>query len=763
MKTTIHAYDFVVVGGGLSGIAAAVMAARGGLKTALVNDRPCLGGNASKEMLTPPIGAHYADGNFAYHRETGLLEELLLENLNNNPQGNPELWDLNLQTLVYHEKNIDLFLNMTIQQVKLNHEENQISSVEGYCLESDDWHIFSAPLFADCSGNGVIGFNAGAPFMRGAEGRDVFGESFAPEKTEQREMGCSLRFRTKDTGRPVHFTKPAWVKHSFTFEDFEKRHLEEAFRTSRGGFWWLEWGGMLDTISEMKTIKAELTSILYAIWHYLKNNSPIKDEILNYDLDWVGAIPGRRENRRFTGDYILTQQDIEEQRSYEDSIAYGGWGFDDHPPLGLFEKGGISFHFMHSGPYNIPLRCLYSKKIENLFFAGRNISVSHMALTTTRVQDTCFQLGDAVGAAAAICGKYKILPREASKKPYIKKIQECLNLAEHTIFDHPLEYDHNIAGKALVSASSVLPSPRVTGSAGTWPLSEKYALMFPVITGHLDSLKLIFDAEEDTNLSYTIHGGQKALTNIPGTVLKEGNAAIKAGKKMMIQIDCGISSLDKGWYFIELEANKKLAIHYGIHAPTGLKTFQHHNMEIEKNRTRTDGSNREWDIIKDLETEPCCLVEIMPPQPVYESANVQREPVRPTFAPNLWISGETDFTKPEYLEFIFKEPENLESIQIIFDSSLDNSVSGFCSDCNCMVDGYTFNRIPSLVKGYRIYIKAADSDQWQPAVEVQDNYQRLRRHDLNTVAKALRLEIINTNGWNRAQIYGIRLLRKDKN
>ena len=763
MQTITHSYDFVVIGAGMAGIGAAVTAARGGLKTALITDRPCLGGNASKEMQTPPIGAHYVDGNYAYHRETGLLEELLLGNLNNNPQGNVELWDLNLQTLIRHEEKLDLYLNLVIQEVQSAADGTAICSVSGYSLESDNRHVFEAPLFADCSGNGVVGYEAGAPFMRGVEGRGEFNESLAPETAEKREMGCSLRFRAKDVGHAVTFTKPDWVKYSFTAKDFEKRGIEIAFCNSHGGFWWLEWGGALDTISGMDTIRQELNSVLFAIWHYLKNDSPIRDEIACYDLDWVGAIPGRRENRRFIGDYILTQTDIDEQRSYEDSVAFGGWGFDDHPADGLFEEKRASSHVFHAGPYNIPLRCLYSRQVRNLFFAGRNISVSHMALTSTRVMCTCFQLGDAVGAAAVICRKNNILPRTAAQKPYIRRIQEYLNLFDHTIYDHPPDTPRDIAGKAAITASSTLSASALRQSSGVWPLTARYAVMFPISAGRLDSLKLIFDVTSDTTLKYEIRAGYKHLTNIPGPILTSGSVRLQAGKDVVAQIPAGLSELAATWHFVVLEANDSLAIHYGVQAPTGLKTLVAHSRGNEENRELyVEKANNQWDIIKDLETEPSCLIELLPRQPVYQPENVLNPVARPTFTPNLWISQESDFSTPEQLELTFDEPVEIESIQLLFDSSLDNSISAFCSDCNCMLNGYAFHRVPSVVKSYRLYVQVCHAREWQLAAEETDNYQRLRTHEVrrkNIVG--LRLEILGTNGWKRAQIYGLRVLRKE--
>jgi hypothetical protein len=760
MPDLSHSYDFVVIGGGLAGIAAAVTAARAKINTALICDRPCLGGNASKEILISPVGAHQRGASFAYPRETGLLEELMLENLNNNRQGNPELWDLNLQTLVYQETNLDLYLNLVIQNVRKDTDDTRILSLEGYSLECDNWHIFNAALFADCSGNGTVAFVAGVPFMRGVESKEIFHEGLAEENYQKRELGCGLRFRAKDIRHPVSFAKPGWVRFNFTEKDFEQWELENEFRKNKGGFWWIEWGGTLDTIGDMSYIRRELTSIIYAIWHYLKNDSPMRDELATYDLDWVGTIAGCRENRRFVGDYILTQTDIDEQHRFVDSVAYGGWCFDDHPPEGFFSKSGTRDHPMHRGPYNIPLRCLYSSKIENLFLAGRNVSVSHIALTSTRVMNTCFQMGEAVGAAAAVCIRKNILPREAAVPPAIRDVQENLILSDHTILgkrDIPLK---NLLGGISVSASSTLKSPVLQESRGTWRLSVNYMIMFPVITDHLDSINIYFDVESDTELNYSIRGGQEYLSTTPGEDLKQGALAFKAGKKVSAILPVNLSLTAKGWYFVELRANENLALHYGIQAPVGLKTLRSHDLTSESGFINAGHTNWKWDIIKDLETEPCGLIEISPAQHVYEAENVLGTAVRPDFLPNIWISGETDFEEPQNLDFLFEKPENPGRVDIIFDSSLDNPVLAFSSEYNPDGKYYSFNRIPSLVKHYRVFIKTVDNEDWRLIAEETDNYQRLRRHNFSFGnLTALRLSVVSTNGWKRAQVYGVRIFR----
>jgi hypothetical protein len=224
-------------------------------------------------------------------------------------------------------------------------------------------------------------------------------------------MGCSLQFRAKDVGIAIPFQKPEWVQFTFNEEDFGPYRPIQSFRRDHGGYWWIEWGALYDPVHDTNRIKDELIQVVYAMWDYLKNRSDMKDYLSTFVLDWVGTVPGKRESRRLLGEHLLTQVDIDANRPFEDAIAYGGWGYDDHPSTGIFGEKPTTYHVFHDGPYNVPLRSLYSCKVDNLFFAGRNISATHVAIATTRVMLTCGQLGEAVGAAAAACCKSSVCRR----------------------------------------------------------------------------------------------------------------------------------------------------------------------------------------------------------------------------------------------------------------------------------------------------------------------------------------------------------------
>ena len=271
MRTVEHKYDFVVVGAGLAGIAAAVTAARKGIKTALVQDRPVLGGNASTEIRVPPVGATQC--NFAYSRETGIIEELFLNNLLRNPTWSSQGWNTELENLVRNEPNIDLYLNTAVNDVTTKgdsfksaiNDEVEIVSVKAYCAMAETWFVFNADYFADCSGDGIVGVQAGATFRYGVESFSEFNEPMCPEVSNKETMGMSLQLRARDTGRFIPFVRPKWVDLELNLDDFGPyRPVNEHFFPDTGGFWWLEWGGELDTVHDTLKIKDEVQRITLA-------------------------------------------------------------------------------------------------------------------------------------------------------------------------------------------------------------------------------------------------------------------------------------------------------------------------------------------------------------------------------------------------------------------------------------------------------------------------------------------------------------------
>ena len=462
IRERIKRYDVVVVGGGLSGICAALAAARHGAKTALVQSRPVLGGNASSEMRMHITGASCHNGK-PDANETGILMEILLENKQRNPYHSHSIWDSILWEKLRFQDNLDLYLNTCLERAETR--EGRITNI--YCHQSttETTYSFPAEIYVDATGNGTLGFLTGAEYRIGSEGRDEFGEPNAPEQPNATTMGNSLLFIAERKDEPVRFIKPKWA-YTFTEEDLAYRghgnttipHGENGVTeeyNAESGYWWIELGGTSkDIIGDTEKITEELHKCVYGIWDHIKNGGDHGAE--NYALTWVGAVPGIRESRRLIGDYMLLEMDVSGNRVFEDAVAYGGWPMDEHPPMGLFHKGPPVRYINFPGFYSIPYRCYYSKNVENLMMAGRDISTTKMALGSTRVMGTCAVGGQAVGTAAAIAVREGISPR-AVGQDFIHELQQTLLRDDCYIPGFANDDPDDLARGAAISASSQQP------------------------------------------------------------------------------------------------------------------------------------------------------------------------------------------------------------------------------------------------------------------------------------------------------------------
>lgn len=411
LEVVEHRAQLCIIGGGLAGMGAAIEAAKHGVKTVLMHERPVLGGNASSEIRM------WICGMWGY-METGLVEELRQENIHRNPDGNYSVWDMLLYEKLRFQENLTLLLNCSCMDAEM--DGNAIKAVKGWQMTTQKFHRVEADFFADCSGDSILAPLTGAEFRIGRESKAEFNESMAPDVPDKCTMGMSCLMQAREHASPRKFTPPAWANSYPDDSALENRyHLLGPMQN----FWFLELGGDRDSIGDSEELRDELLKTAIGVWDHIKNHGDHGAE--NWALDWIGFLPGKRESRRYTGDYIMTQDDILSGRYFPDSVAYGGWPVDDHFPGGFLHRGVPNTHVYPERAYGVPLRSLYSRNIGNLFFAGRNISVSHMALSSTRVMATCMLLGQAVGAAVVTCLKYKISPREADQK-YIREIQQRL-------------------------------------------------------------------------------------------------------------------------------------------------------------------------------------------------------------------------------------------------------------------------------------------------------------------------------------------------
>ena len=398
--------DLCVVGGGLAGMCAAIAAAREGIRVVLMQERPVLGGNTSSEIRMWICGAK-GSGN----RETGIIEEILLENLRRNPTKNIYVWQMILHEFVEREKNITLLLNCTCNDAEVetgdfaDGRSVRIKQISGYQMTTQTFIDVEAKLFADCSGDSILAPLTGAEFRIGRECAAEFGENTSVIEPDKMTMGNSCLLQGRETTGNVPFVTPP---DAVIFEPEQIARRKPNMKKTGENFWYLELGGDRDTIADAEDICAELVPLAKGMWNYVKNSGECDAD--NWELEFFGFLPGKRESRRMVGEYIITERDIAEEKVFPDTVAFGGWGLDDHYPAGFYYVGPPNKDTKTPSPYCIPYRALYSKNVENLYFAGRNISMTHMAMSSVRVMATCALLGEAVGTAASVAIHRSVTP-----------------------------------------------------------------------------------------------------------------------------------------------------------------------------------------------------------------------------------------------------------------------------------------------------------------------------------------------------------------
>lgn len=472
-------FEVVVIGGGMSGLCAAIASAREGAKTVLVQDRSVFGGNASSETRMHISGAscHWGKKNAA---ETGILMELQLENKYLNDSYNYSIWDGVLWSAAMQTEDLTVYMNTTMETVHSDGQE--IQWVDCYQMTTEKRFGLKGKIYLDCTGNGTLGYFAGAEYAIGREDCRTYGEKDAPAAADGETMGNTIYFVAEDRGHPVKFTKPSWA-YTLDESDFVHRYhgdivvyhdaddvvvlgpdedyadhadqLVEKYDV-KSGYWWIELGGdWKDIIGQAEDIRWELYRTIYGVWDHIKNGGDHGAE--NYELVWVGNLPGTRESRRLLGSHILTEQEILANSRHSDAVAYGGWPMDEHVAGGFRAKGQIPSRVRSfPGLYTIPYGCYCSRTISNLMMAGRNISASKLAMGSTRVMGTCAVGGEAAGTAAAMAVRLG-LPPIAFGQTHIRELQQELLKNDCYIPGQRNEDPADLARAASVEASSQMP------------------------------------------------------------------------------------------------------------------------------------------------------------------------------------------------------------------------------------------------------------------------------------------------------------------
>src|SRR5690606_2068449 len=693
-RETYHT-ELAIIGGGLSGVCTAITAARKGVKVVLVQDRPVLGGNSSSEVRLWILGAtSHLGNNNRWSREGGVVDEILVENTYVNKEGNPLIFDAVLLDKVIAEPNITLLLNTAVYEVDKT-DDNTIGSIKGFCSQNSTEYVVHAPLFCDASGDGLVGFLSGAAFRMGAEKQEEFGEKFAPTEEYGELLGHSMYFYTKDTGRPVKYTAP-----SFALDVAKDVPKFRKFNAKEHGcqLWWLEHGGRMDTIHDTEQIKWDLWKVIYGAWDYVKNSGNFP-EAETMTLEWVGTIPGKRESRRFEGDYMLRQQDIVEQREHEDAVAYGGWSIDLHPADGVFsEKPGCN-QWHGKGVYQIPYRSLYSKNIKNLFLGGRLISATHVAFASTRVMATAAHIGQAIGMAAFIAKEKRarveelaevaensslisrydqnhpvrlqegnephcLNPRDILTEGFVPDLQkELLKVGQH-IPKFELQDDADLVQQARLCASSSFELEMLKADFAL-PIETAVAQMLPLEGGKVPQITIEVDAAEDTEVQVELRTSSRTGNYTPDVTLEAQSILLTRGRGK-VKLSFSAMMPERAYAFLTFLENPEVSLYRTNTRVTGVLTaFNLINKAVSNFGKQTPP--------EDIGME---AFEFWCPQrrPNGQNLAIQVEPAlrpfgveqiktgiyRPTTMPNAWVAALAD-TAPQ-INISWEVPQEIRQI-----------------------------------------------------------------------------------------------------
>lgn len=693
-KTISTKSDLVVIGGGLAGLCCAIAAARDGITVTLVQDRPVLGGNASSEVRLWTLGAtSHMGNNNRWSREGGIIDEILVENMYRNKEGNTLIFDTILLEKVIHEKNITLLLNTSVYEVKKS-DPTTISQVIAFCSQNSTTYELNADLFCDASGDGIVGFQAGAAFRMGAETVEEFGEKFAPDISYGELLGHTIYFYSKNVGVPVKYVAP-----EFALKDITKIPRYKVLNEKDFGcrLWWLEYGGRRDTIHESEDIKWELWKVVYGVWDYIKNSGEFPDSE-NLTLEWVGTIPGKRESRRFEGLYMIKQQDLVNQVHFDDAVSFGGWAVDLHPSDGVYDSKPGCTQYHSKGIYQIPLRTMISKNISNLFLAGRIISATHVAFGSTRVMATTALSGQAVGFGAAQCIKNKILPAQLLEQNQIKELQQTLSLNGQSIPGIAISQKENLVTSSKISTSSTFKLDSLKPNGNWFNLNIGVAQLLPLEANTKYNYTFSFTAEKATSVQVELRVCEKTGHYTPDLILESKTIELVQGEQeITFSFDTVLTV--KQYAFITFLSNDAVCIRFSEQRLTGIvSVFNGVNKAVNNNGKQVPPDNIgidsfEFWIPQRRPNGQNLALSVSPAIELYSEENVRNGFVRPYLGTNAWAAEPID--SQSKITFEWDNAKEINSIKLFFDTDYDHAMES-------SLMGHPESVMPFCARSYKI-------------------------------------------------------------
>ena len=728
-------FDVIVVGGGPAGTPAAIAAARTGAKTALIQNRPTLGGNASIELGVGMSGAARYNRGW---RETGIAEEAGRIRMARDDHH----YTYAFQKLTEAEENLSVFYNQHVFDAIME-DDAHIKGVKAVSMLTGAITEYHGTMFIDSTGDGWLGYFAGAHYRYGREARSEFGESLAPEEADDITMsGCLMgdglgnltAFRAEDTGQPVPFTRPPWVREITTLVSPGRDFGTVIDR----GLWWMEHPGHIDNIWEAEESRDALIEVTFSFWDYIKNRSRVQERAKTYDLVTIPILVAKRESRRLEGDYIMTQMDCEEGTMFPDRVTHTGWPMDIHHEGGIYSGEEGSFDFQTWVPVgSVPFRSVYSRNINNLMMAGRCGSFTRVALGTTRIMSTLATIGQAAGTAAAMCVEKGIMPRDIYHH-HMGELQQTLIKYDQTIPGIGNEDPDDLAQKASVTASSTFSGEVMElGANGeppdisrAIPLNMSRSTILP--TAGLDKLDTVGFFFESTapvarQIAVRIEGLKEAQAK-EGDVLGTWTIDVAPGTSQWVRLPVDLT-VPPDAAFLRFSLPTTADVAWPI-----LSTPY-----FDGGRSYADdqGVTYQAGEFHAIATTPTISHGML-----YEPHNVINGWTRLKENPASAWASDPGAGFPQWLELDFGEAIELNTVHLTFDTDL--------------YDPIDFTRFPEeCVKDYTLSVWQDGA--WVPLAEETGNFQRHRIHTFDPVtARKVRLTVHGTHGSPSARVFEVR-------
>ena len=724
-------FDVIVVGAGTAGCSAAIASARVGAKTALVQNRPVLGGNASIELGVGVAGAGCRRAN---SRESGIMEEAgrIRTRFEFHKMSEP------FRVLAEREENLTVFVNRHVFAVDMS-DDTSIKAVRAIDTLTGRIHVYHARQFIDCTGDGWVGYYAGAKYRMGRESREEFGEDLAPAEADMLTMsGClmgnlAISYRAEDMGKPVDYTPPPWAA-KLPVDDFGRSP-----RGFAGGQWWLEHQNEIDDLEDPEFARDELIRISFGYWDWIKNHWSDRAKAKNYALVYVPHGDAKRETRRLIGEYIFKQQDAQEAVVFPDRIAHGGWPLDVHHPRGIYSGAEGPYYCNYHPPiYGFPFRSLYSVNIENLLFAGRHVSVTHIALGTVRVQGTLATFGQAAGTAAAMCVEHDMTPQQLCYRR-IGELQQLLLKHDQYIPDLKNEDPADLALTSKVTASSWAQydffGPGDVTPDILHPLNMPRAVMFPRGEGYkLKSVRLLLRSARSEPIDVTLRVRQSTVSGDFSSTkdLCTVTATVPPGRESFVSFPIeptAATKIDSPFVWVWLPKTE------------GVEWRLMDSKPYQACRGYGGSDKRPWTVVENQAYAFCTdppLAYATDYRPENVISGVARMVDRTS---NLWVSDPAE-ALPQWIELEFPQPVTLDTVYLTFDTDMNAA----------------FHRLAWVPQSVRDYtLSCFDGRRWVDLATEKENFQRRRIHRFDTLQTTkLRLTIEATNGAPSARVFEIR-------